>query len=50
MQKNDKEKIIIEEFISNDYDISENFNKFFANIAFYHCIFAYTCSFRRAKF
>ena len=28
MQKNDKEKIIIEEFISNDYDISENFNRF----------------------
>ena len=29
---NGKEKGIIEEVISKDYDISETFNKFFANI------------------
>ena len=31
-QKKDKEKIMIEEVISNDYDIVETLDKFIANI------------------
>ena len=31
-QKKDKEKIMIEEVISNDYDIFETLDKFIANI------------------
>ena len=32
VQKKDKEKVVNEEVISNNYDISEPFNKFMANI------------------
>ena len=31
IQNKDKEKVMIEKVISNDYGISETFNKFFAN-------------------
>ena len=32
MQKKDKEKLMLKEIISSDYDISETFNIFFSNI------------------
>ena len=31
-KKKDEEKVLIEEVISNDYNICEAFNKFFANV------------------